>query len=76
MAEYSFCQLFCLAKSKNDRHTIDVGFISNPGEEALLAQASFRAEIVNAFARGIALKARTGIRDLWFWRSAYPLGDI
>jgi len=33
---------------------LEAGFISNSGEEALLAQADFRARIVRAVARGIA----------------------
>lgn len=32
---------------------LEAGFISNPGEEALLARAGYRAKIANAIARGI-----------------------
>ncbi len=44
---------FVLRKAKMPAILLEAGFISNPGEEALLAQAGFRAKIVNAIARGI-----------------------
>jgi len=45
---------FVLRKAKMPAILLEAGFISNPGEEALLAQADFRAKIVDAIARGIA----------------------
>ncbi|MCP3952035.1 MAG: tetratricopeptide repeat protein [Desulfobacterales bacterium] len=45
---------FVLRKAKMPAILLEAGFISNPGEEALLAQAGFRAQIANAIARGIA----------------------
>jgi len=45
---------FVLRKAKMPAILLEAGFISNPGEEALLAQADFRAKIVTAIARGIA----------------------
>ncbi len=44
---------FVLRKAKMPAILLEAGFISNPGEEALLAQAGFRAKIVDAIARGI-----------------------
>ena len=44
---------FVLRKAKMPAILLEAGFISNPGEEALLAQAKFRAKIVSAIARGI-----------------------
>lgn len=44
---------FVLRKAKMPAILLEAGFISNPGEEALLAQAGFRAKIANAIARGI-----------------------
>ncbi len=45
---------FVLRKAKMPAILLEAGFISNPGEEALLAKAEFRAKIVSALARGIA----------------------
>ena len=45
---------FVLRKAKMPAILLEAGFISNPGEEALLAQAEFRAKIVSAIAWGIA----------------------
>jgi N-acetylmuramoyl-L-alanine amidase len=45
---------FVLRKAKMPAILLEAGFISNPGEENLLAQAAFRAKIVGAIARGIA----------------------
>ncbi len=44
---------FVLRKAKMPAILLEAGFISNPGEEALLAQAGFRAKVANAIARGI-----------------------
>jgi len=45
---------FVLRKAKMPAILLEAGFISNPGEEDLLARADFRAKVVAAIARGIA----------------------